>query len=404
MRFAADGMQPLLITRFSIVNCLGAGSGAVLDALRAKRSGLAPCDFETAAVDTWIGRIAGLEERPVRAGLEAYDCRTNRIAQIALELDGFSAAVALARERYGAARIGVFVGTSTSGILEAELAYRRRDPQTGALPAGFCYHGTLNTYSLGDFVGRYLRLTGPSFVVSSACSSTAKVFGNAARMMAAGVCDAAVVGGADSLCLTTLYGFQALGLTSRRPCRPFDAERDGISLGEGAGFALLEKPRGGASPDALMLLGVGESSDAHHMSTPHPEGLGARLAIQRALESARLGPADIDYINLHGTATPTNDAAEDRAVVEVFGSGTPCSSTKGATGHLLGAAGVTEAVISMLAVQHGVLPGSAHTRIVDPVLKSNYLLESRSTVVRRVLNNSFGFGGSNCGLVLGAAG
>jgi len=404
MRFASDGMQPLLITRFSILNCLGAGSGAVLDALRAQRSGLAPCDFETAAVDTWVGRIRGLEERPVRAGLETYDCRTNRIAQLALEQDGFSAAVAAARERYGATRVGVFIGTSTSGILEAELAYRRRDPRTGALPAGFCYHATLNTYSLGDFVSRTLGLTGPSVVVSSACSSSAKVFGNAARMMAAGVCDAAVVGGADSLCLTTLYGFRALELTSRQPCRPFDAERDGISLGEGAGFALLEKPRRGASSDALMLLGVGESADAYHMSTPHPEGLGARLAMQRALESARLGPADIDYVNLHGTATPTNDAAEDKAVVELFGQRTPCSSTKGATGHLLGAAGITEAVISMLAVQHGVLPGSANTRIVDPALKCNYLLESRSAVTRRVLNNSFGFGGSNCSLVLGAAG
>jgi 3-oxoacyl-[acyl-carrier-protein] synthase I len=396
-------MQPLLISRFSIANCLGEGSAAVLDALRARRSGLAPCDFETAAVDTWIGRMPGLEERPVRRALEAYDCRTNRIAQLALEQDGFSAAVAAARERYGAARVGVFLGTSTSGILQAELAYRRRDPRTGALPADFCYHATLNTYSLGDFVGRYLGLTGPSLVVSSACSSTAKVFGNAARMIAAGVCDAAVVGGADSLCLTTLYGFRSLELTSRQPCRPFDARRDGISLGEGGAFALLERPRAAAAAGTLMLLGVGESADAYHMSTPHPEGAGAKLAMQRALESARLGPADIDYINLHGTATRTNDAAEDKAVVELFGRGTPCSSTKGASGHLLGAAGITEAVVSMLAIQHGVLPGSANTRSVDPALACNYVLESRGATVRRVLSNSFGFGGSNCSLVIGDA-
>jgi 3-oxoacyl-[acyl-carrier-protein] synthase-1 len=396
-------MQPVLISRFSIVNCLGAGSRAVVDALRAKRSGLVPCDFETSALDTWIGRVPGLEEQPMRRGLEAYDCRTNRIAQRALEQDGFAAAVAAARERYGAGRVGVFVGTSTSGIFEAELAYRRRDPQTGALPAGFCYRATVNTYSLGDFVGRYLGLTGASVVVSSACSSSAKVFGNAARMIAAGVCDAAVVGGSDSLCLTTLYGFRSLELTSTQPCRPFDAERDGISLGEGAGFALLEKPGRGASADALVLLGVGESADAYHMSTPHPQGAGAKLAMQRALESARLGAAQIDYVNLHGTATRTNDAAEDRAVIELFGSAIPCSSTKGATGHLLGAAGVTEAVISMLAVQHGVLPGSAHTRSLDPALKCQYLLESRSAAVKHVLTNSFGFGGSNCSLVIGDA-
>jgi 3-oxoacyl-[acyl-carrier-protein] synthase-1 len=396
-------MQPLVITRFSIVNCLGTGSAAVLDALRTKRSGLVPCEFETASIDTWVGSVPGLDAFGIRRELEDYDCRTNRIAQMALEADGFSAAVAAARSRYGAHRIGVFLGTSTSGILEAELAYRRRDPGSGSLPPGFRYHATVNSYSLGDFVGRYLGLTGPSFVVSSACSSTAKVFGNAARMIAAGACDAAVVGGADSLCLTTLYGFRSLELTSRRPCRPFDRERDGISLGEGAGFALLEKPRAGASADAPILLGVGESSDAYHMSAPHPEGAGAKLAMQRALASARLGTADIDYINLHGTATPTNDAAEDAAVVELFGRKTPASSTKGATGHLLGAAGITEAVVSMLAVRHGLIPGSAHTRSVDPALKSDYVLETREARVRRVLTNSFGFGGSNCSLVIGDA-
>jgi 3-oxoacyl-[acyl-carrier-protein] synthase-1 len=397
-------MQPLAITRFAIVNCLGAGTLPVLDALRMKRSGLAPCDFETATLDTWVGRVRAVEELRVRRELDDYDCRSNRMAQIGLEQDGFTDAVAAAREHYGAGRIGLFVGTSTSGILETELAYRRRDPQTGALPETFRYHATQNTYSLGDFIRRYLGLTGPSFVVSSACSSTAKVFGNAARMIAAGVCDAAVVGGSDTLCLTSLYGFHSLELTSRRPCRPFDADRDGISLGEGAAFALLEKPARSAARDAVMLLGVGESSDAYHMSTPHPQGSGAKLAMQRALEAARLGPADIDYINLHGTATRTNDASEDKAVVDLFGSATPCSSTKGATGHLLGAAGITEAVISMLAVQHDLLPGSAHTRRVDPELKSGYLLDSRESRVRRVLTNSFGFGGSNCSLVIGIGG
>jgi 3-oxoacyl-[acyl-carrier-protein] synthase I len=298
----------------------------------------------------------------------------------------------------------VFVGTSTSGILETELAYRRRDPQTQALPADFRYQATMNTYSLGDFAGRYLGLTGPAFVVSSACSSTAKVFGNAARMIAAGVCDAAVVGGADTLCLTSLYGFQSLELISRQPCRPFDAERDGISLGEGAAFALLEKPHGSPAADTVTLLGVGESCDAYHMSTPHPEGTGALLAMQRALEAARLRPGDIDYINLHGTATRTNDAAEDKAVVELFGPATPCSSTKGATGHLLGAAGITEALIALLAARDDLLPGSAHTRSVDPALKSAYLLENREARVRRLLTNSFGFGGTNCSLVFGVGG
>ncbi len=393
-------MQPLAISRYSIVNCLGAGSQAVFDALCEKRSGLAPCDF--ADVDTWVGRVPGLESARVRPDLGASDCRNNRLAQLGLELDDFAGAVAVARARYGAARIGVFVGTSTSGILETELAYRRRDPRTGALPPDFRYTETHNTYSLGDFVRRYLGLRGPAFVVSAACSSTAKVFGNAARMIALDVCDAAVVGGVDSLCLTTLCGFRSLELTSRGPCRPFDAERDGISIGEGAGFALLERTNGRAD-EAALLLGIGESSDAHHMSTPHPEGLGARLAMQRALDSAGLAPADIDYINLHGTASRTNDASEDRAVTSLFDGTTPCSSTKGATGHLLGAAGITEAVISLLAIEHDLMPGSANTRTVDAELKSNYLLANREARVDRVLSNSFGFGGSNCSLVLGAA-
>jgi 3-oxoacyl-[acyl-carrier-protein] synthase-1 len=397
-------VQPLAISRYSIVNCLGAGSRAVADAMRGKRSGLAPCDFETVALDTHIGRVPGLEEARVRPDLVDYDCRNNRLAQLGIELDGFTGAVAEARDRYGAARIGVFVGTSTSGILATELAYRHRDPKTGALPPDFRYAQTHNTYSLADFVRRYLGLQGPAFVVSSACSSSAKVFGNAARMIAAGACDAAVVGGVDSLCLTTLYGFHSLELTSRGPCRPFDAERDGLSIGEGAGFALLE--RAGARPEAraMLLLGVGESCDAYHMSTPHPEGLGARLAMQRALESAGLAAADIDYVNFHGTATRANDAAEDRSVWELFGDGTPCSSTKGATGHLLGAAGITEIIISILAIEQGFMPGSAHTRRVDPAMKCSYLIEPRTVRVRRVLSNSFGFGGSNCSVVLGAAG
>jgi 3-oxoacyl-[acyl-carrier-protein] synthase-1 len=151
----------------------------------------------------------------------------------------------------------------------------------------------------------------------------------------------------------------------------------------------------------MLLLGIGESSDAYHMSTPHPEGLGARLAMQRALGSAGLAPADIDYINLHGTASRTNDASEDRAVTSLFDGTTPCSSTKGSTGHLLGAAGITEAIISVLAIEENLMPGSANTRSVDPALKCGYLLLNREARVNTVLSNSFGFGGSNCSLVLG---
>ncbi|HLY96750.1 MAG TPA: beta-ketoacyl-[acyl-carrier-protein] synthase family protein, partial [Sideroxyarcus sp.] len=337
----------------------------------------------------------------VRSELSAYDCRNNRLAQLCMEQDGFTDAIEAARKKYGAARIGVFLGTSTSGILQTELAYRRLDPQTGALPGDFHYAETQNSYSLAGFVTRYLGLGGPSFVVSSACSSSAKVFANALRMMAAGVCDAAVVGGVDSLCLSTLYGFNSLGLVSRLPCRPYDADRDGISVGEGAGFVLIERATEANSTDAMFLLGIGESSDAYHMSTPHPEGLGAKLAMQRALDSAGLQASDIDYINLHGTATKSNDASEGKAVAEVFGGSVPCSSTKGWTGHLLGAAGITEAIIAMLAVEHGFVPGSVNTQRLDPAMAIDYRIENGAGKIDRVLTNSFGFGGSNCSLVLG---
>jgi len=372
-----------------------------MGALQARRSGLVPCAFEDVDLETYIAKVGMLDSFRVRADLSAYDCRNNRLAQLCLEQDGFVEATEAARKKYGAARIGVFMGTSTSGILQTELAYRHLDPQTGALPPDFHYAETQNSYSLAGFVSHYLGLTGPSFVVSSACSSSAKVFANALRMMAAGVCDAAVVGGVDSLCLSTLYGFNSLGLVSRLPCRPYDVERDGISVGEGAGFVLIERATATEAADPMYLLGVGESSDAYHMSTPHPEGLGAILAMQRALDAAGLQAGDIDYINLHGTATKSNDASEGKAVADVFGDKVPCSSTKGWTGHLLGAAGITEAIIAMLAVEHGFIPGSVNTQQLDPAIAIDYRIENGTGKIRRVLSNSFGFGGSNCSLVLG---
>lgn len=372
-----------------------------MESLRSRQSGLLPCAFEDVDLETYIAKVGALDGYRIRSDLSAYDCRNNRLAQLCLEQDGFADAVGAAKHKYGAGRIGLFLGTSTSGILQTELAYRHLDPQTGVLPPDFHYAETQNSYSLAGFVSRYLRLGGPSFVVSSACSSSAKVLASAVRMMAAGVCDAAVVGGTDSLCLSTLYGFNSLGLVSRFPCRPYDAERDGISVGEGAGFVLLERATAASSSNPIFLLGVGESSDAYHMSTPHPEGLGAKLAMQRALASAGLSANEIDYVNLHGTATKSNDASEGKAVADVFGDRVPCSSTKGWTGHLLGAAGISEAIIAMLAVEHGFVPGSVNTRQVDPDIMINYRIENSEAKVGRALSNSFGFGGSNCSLVLG---
>ncbi|MBI5784571.1 MAG: beta-ketoacyl-[acyl-carrier-protein] synthase family protein [Rhodocyclales bacterium] len=394
-------MTPLLLSHFTASTCLGRGLAPTRAALESVASGLKLCDFETVRLDTWIGEVAGVDDVRLPAALARHDCRNNRLALLGLEADGFADAVRAAIGRLGRRRIGVILGTSTSGMLQLELAYRRRDPATGALPEDFTYATTHNTYSVAGFVREYFGLEGPAVVVSTACSSSAKVFAAAARMIACGLIDAAVVGGVDSLCLTTLYGFNSLELTAPGPCRPYDAGRHGISIGEGAAFALLEPAPAALPADPVLLLGAGESSDAYHMSSPHPEGLGARLAMERALADANLSPADIDYINLHGTATPANDAAEGKAVAALFGTAVPCSSTKGATGHTLGAAGALEAVACALALRHGFLPGSANTGQLDPEIPIDYLLATRHAEVRHAVTNSFGFGGSNCSLVLG---
>ena len=394
-------MKGLPLAASTLTNACGVGIGEVRAALRADRSGLRQNNFEPAlGLDTWIGRVDGLESVVLPSKFAAYDCRNNRLAQLCLEQDGFIAAVASARERYGKDRIAVFLGTSTSGILSTELALRARTPASAEPPSPLspefyrCQH---NMYATTDFVRAYLGLSGHAMTISTACSSSAKVFAAAARAIDARLCDAAVVGGVDSLALSTLFGFHSLELLSRQPCRPFAAERDGISIGEGAGFALLDPFDEGP----VRLVGFGESADAFHMSSPHPEGAGAASAMRSALTSAHLTADAIDYINLHGTASRANDAAEDRAVMTVFGADTAASSTKGWTGHLLGAAGITEALISALALADQWLPRTLNCVRVDTALQSNIQLESRAMPLRRVMSNSFGFGGSTCSLVLG---
>jgi 3-oxoacyl-[acyl-carrier-protein] synthase-1 len=392
-------MNPIEISASAIVSCLGQGEAPTLAALRSGISGLAPCTFETVKLPTYVGEVAGASDDVLPPGFATFDCRNNRVAELALQGDGFLDHVAATKARYGADRIGIFVGTSTSGILETEIAYRHRD-EAGLLPADFVYDQRHSTFSLAAYLQARLGLEGPAVVLSAACATTAKAFAAAHRMIEAGLCDAALVGGADSLCLTTLYGFNALCLTSRQPCRPFDASRDGISLGEGAGFVLLERP---SSSDPTLLLGLGESSDAHHMSSPHPDGLGAKLAMQRALDSAGLAPSAIAYLNLHGTATPVGDRAEDKAVMSLFGDTLACSSTKGQTGHVLGAAGVVEAILTMLSLRHGVLPGTTNLGTLDPDLGATYVRRPETRSFTHAMSNSFGFGGNNCSLIFGVA-
>jgi 3-oxoacyl-[acyl-carrier-protein] synthase-1 len=398
-------LTPLLVSHFTATSCIGRGLAETAASLRAQRSGLAPCAFETVRLDTYVGEVPGVDEESLSGELRHFDCRNNRLAQLGLRQDGFSDAVKASAGRWGRRRVGLILGTSTSGMLATEMAYRRRDPATGALPRDFEYATTQNSYSLAAFVRLLLGLEGPSAVISTACSSSAKAFSSAWRMIEAGLIDAAVVGGVDSLCLTTLYGFHSLQLVSAAPCRPFDAARDGISIGEAAAFALLERIPPSVGADSILLTGSGESSDAHHMSAPHPQGRGAREAMEQALAAAHLAPADIDYVNLHGTGTPSNDAAEGYAVSGLFGHSVRASSTKGATGHTLGAAGALEALICAISLEHRLMPGSVNTGQLDPAVGFDYLRENRADErLRRALSNSFGFGGSNCSLILERAG
>ena len=391
--------DPLALSAVTAVSAMGHGRAAILASLLEGRSGLRPNDFDARGSEGagWIGRVEGIEAHRLPASLGEYECRNNRLADMALQADGFAAAVAGAVRRHGAGRVAVVLGTSTSGVLSCEDAYAARWPG-GALPAAFDYAHTHDMFSSARYVRAALGLGGPALVVSTACASSAKTLIDAGHLIRAGLCDAAVVGGVDTLCRLTLRGFASLELISPEPCRPCDAGRTGISIGEAAGFALLERGDG-----PLHLLGAGATSDGFHMSSPHPEGAGAIGAVRGALASAGLAPDDVDYVNLHGTATRANDAMEDAAVSAVFGPGMACSSTKGWSGHTLGACGILGAVIAGLAIERGFLPGCLGMQAVDPAFRSRVLPRTEHGRVRRVAVNSFGFGGINCTLLLGAA-
>lgn len=387
-------MTPLAVTAFTATTAVGVGNDALAAALAADRGGLRPNDFTTQPLATWIGRVDGVEAVRLPPEHARWDCRNNRLAWLGARADGFLDAVAAARARHGAARVALVVGTSTSSIGATEEAYARLGAD-GRFPADLRRPGVHMPHSLGAFLAEALALDGPCVTVATACSSSAKVFAYAERLLRLGLADAAVVGGVDTLCGSVLFGFNSLALVSDRPCRPFDVARNGISLGEAAGFALLE--RGGDA--RAWLVGHGESSDAHHMSSPHPEGLGARLALEAALGRAALAPAEVDYINLHGTASQKNDEVEAAVVAALFPATVAASSTKGWTGHTLGAAGIVEAVICLLAIRDGFRPGTLNATALDPACGPQVRLHGESAPVAVALTESFGFGGNNCVLV-----
>ena len=398
---------PLLLSHFTLATATGCGIQKNLAALKNGTTGLRRNDFLDVDLDTYIGRVSGVEEQQLPASLSDYQCRNNQLAYSALQQDNFSSAVEQAKNHYGAHRLGVFLGTSTSGILDSELAYQTEEfRSTGRLPDTVHFREQHNSFSIAEFVRNYYQLKGPAQVVSTACSSSAKVFAAAARYIELGLCDAAIVGGVDSLCLTTLYGFNSLELLAKEACRPADENRQGLSIGEAAAFILLEKPENtevdkSNQQTPVYLRGYGESSDAYHMSSPHPEGRGALQAMQLALSHSGLKTEDIDYVNLHGTATSVNDKMEDKALTQLFNRPIACSSTKGWTGHTLGAAGGVEAIYSALSIQYNFMPQSLNTINIDPSFSQNILMATHYSEVKTVATNSFGFGGNNCCLILG---
>lgn len=400
-------MTPVAIRAYTATTALGHGREAQADALRARRSGLRRNDFgdgatSDARLETWIGRVDGVEDVILPPALAPFDCRNHRLAWLALQQDGILDGLESLRARYGAERIAIIIGTSTSSIGASEEAYTRLDGE--AFPADLREPLLHTPHSLGHFIRLATGLRGPCVTVATACSSSAKVFAQAARLIDAGVVDAALVGGVDTLCGSVLFGFNALGLVSPQPCLPFDARRDGLSLGEAGGYALLERIDN--DDHGLRLCGYGESSDAHHMSTPHPEGLGARLAMVDAIARAGIAPDNVGYLNLHGTATPANDTVEALAVRGVFGDRLHASSTKGWVGHTLGAAGIVESVFALLALERGLLPGmlnhdAADAPQPDPACGPQIRFDNVERDIDYAMNNSFGFGGNNASLIFG---
>jgi 3-oxoacyl-[acyl-carrier-protein] synthase-1 len=296
-------------------------------------------------------------------------------------------------QQFGKARIAVVVGTSTSGISDGEIAL------ANDLPEDYHYHQQ-EVGNVAQFVADYFDIEGPAYTISTACSSSGRVFISAKRLLNSGLVDAVIVGGSDSLCRLTVNGFHGLEALATEACLPFSENRKGINIGEASGFMLLSKNK---NKTGLALLGVGDSSDAHHISAPHPEGKGAIEAMQKALSDSALNVDDIGYINAHGTATKLNDAMESKAIYALFKDSVPVSSTKPLTGHTLGAASIVEAVISGLLLTKAVqLPMQINDGCFDPELAPiRFVAEDEYLQKKAILSNSFAFGGNNISLIFG---
>ena len=380
----------IYISTFGMVNALGNNLAQIAAQLQAGHApGMQPRDgWLQDGKRCWLGEVQGALPL-IPAALAAHNTRNNQLLLAALAQ--IRPAVDAAIAQYGRDRVAIVLGTSTSGVDEG-------DRQVDDALSGYDYR----MQELGDpsrFLAHFLALDGPAYTISTACSSSARAIISGQRLIDAGLADVALVGGADSLSRMPINGFASLDSLSERHCAPFSADRDGISIGEAAALLLLTREK-----QPLALLGCGESSDAWHMSAPHPEGVGAERAMLMALQQAGLLPQDVGYINLHGTATPLNDQVESAVIHRLFGERVPCSSTKHLTGHTLGAAGATEAALAALILQqHLPLPPQDFSLAArDTSLPACGLITAPQPLARPVIaSNSFAFGGNNTCLILG---
>ncbi|MEC5405175.1 beta-ketoacyl-[acyl-carrier-protein] synthase family protein [Paraburkholderia sp. MPAMCS5] len=380
-----------------MINALGGNLDSIVPALAATHSrGMGI--VHTGIGDAFVGSVFTPLDLAPPADLARYDCRNNRLLLAALAQ--IAPAVDAARERYGAHRIGVVLGTSTSGIEAAEAAFVYH-AQAGDLPANFNYR-QMEIGTAAPFAAAALGVHGPAFTISTACTSSAKAFASARRLLQLQLCDAVVVGGVDSLCELTVQGFASLESTSPARSNPLSRNRNGINVGEGAAVFLLSRDEA-----AVRLAGVGESSDAHHISSPDPQGVGGELALREAIADAGIAPSSIAYVNLHATATRKNDEMEASLMSRVFPDGVATSGTKPLTGHQLGAAGATELGFAWLTLARRdmTLPRHVWDGEPDPALPALDLVESERCLpcdagTQYVMSNSFAFGGSNVSLIL----
>ncbi|WP_290702702.1 beta-ketoacyl-ACP synthase [Amphritea sp.] len=385
-------MKRCYLNAMAMLSAMGDSPGQACDLLRSGQPGLTLTDQFSPGQQFPLGLYDGeLPEIPFSE--LKWQSRNNRFAlaalyQIRSEID-------VAVKRYGANRIGVIVGTSTSGIGDSEGFLNQR-AVTGQVSGEYDY-GLQEMGATAAFVAKQLDVSGPVFGISTACSSGSKALASARRLLRSGLCDAVIAGGVDTMCHLTVQGFSSLEAVSEQLCNPFSANRNGINIGEAAALFLVT-----AEAEGVELVGIGESSDAHHISAPDPSGAGAVRCMSAALVDAGIPAEKISYINLHGTATPLNDQMESRAVAEVFGTQVRCSSTKPFTGHTLGAAGALEAAIGWLALREGFIPPHYWDGDSDPDLPAiNLVAESTADEQQEyMLSNSFAFGGNNISLIL----